>query len=196
MSVLFRTKRACLACCVIEVERFLHYSFAVLYKLCLTVYLILNSTLNSLCRIKVLDLCPCSELVRTFFCKRNVYITSHRALLKLSVADSCILKHHSYLFKESHDLSRRMEIRLSHYLNKRYTATVVIRKAYTLNIIVNQLTRILFKMDTVYTHCLLLTVYRYINMTAEAYGTGHLRYLICFRQVGIEVILSVPLCKA
>ena len=89
-----------------------------------------------------------------------------------------------------------MEIRLGNYLDKWDTATVIVCKADTLDVVVYKLSCVLFKMYTIYSHRLLLAVNRYVNVTAQTHGAGHLRYLICFGQVGVEIILSVPLCKA
>jgi len=89
-----------------------------------------------------------------------------------------------------------VEIRLCYYLNKRNTAAVIVCKGNSVHIIVNELTCVLLEMDTVDTNYLVLTVHLNVNMTVKADRTRHLGNLISLGQVGIEIILSVPLCKA
>ena len=88
-----------------------------------------------------------------------------------------------------------MKIRLGDYLDKRYAAAVVIGIRKVPSVVVNEFARVLFKVDTVNADNLILAVYVDVYLSRKADGSRHLRDLIRFGKIGIEVVLSVPFCE-
>ena len=89
-----------------------------------------------------------------------------------------------------------MEIRLGDYLDERNAAAVVVREGNAVNIVVDEFARVLLKMDTINAYLLLFALDVYLYLACEAHRARHLGDLVSLRQIGVEVVLSVPLGEA
>ena len=195
VSVFLCTHWSCLISVCVVTSCFLNDLFACFKKKRLSFFLILDSSANRLDRVDVLYLRTSTKLscVRTH--KRDINVTSQWALLHFTVANACILQKQRYLLNESHSFFCWRYIRLSNYLDKRDTASVIVSHWDSVESVMNELTGVFLKVDMVYSDVLLLTVHldRHISRTYDR--SVKLWYLICLWQVRIEVVLSVEYWK-
>ena len=196
MCVLLASHRGGFAESLVEAAGLLDYLFAVVQEFLLALDLDFNSLCDRLEGVQVLQLGSGAEFITALRCDGDVDVAADRALLHLAVADSGVLEEQHYLFEVCHNFLCAVEIRLGNYLNKRNAAAVVVREGDTVHFVVNQLAGVLLKVDTVDADILLLAANVYLYVTGKAHRARHLGYLICFRQVGVEVVLSVPFGEA
>ena len=196
MSVLLASHCGGLTESLVEAACFLDNLFAVVQELFLALYLDFDGACYRLEGVQVFQLGPGAEFVASLGGDGDVDVAADRALFHLAVAYSCVLEEQHYLFKVRYDFLSAVEVRLGNYLDKRNSAAVVIREGNTVHFVVYELARVLFKMDSVDADILFLAACVYLNGSCKANRARHLRYLVSFRQVGVEVVLSVPFCEA
>ena len=191
MRIFLASHRSSFALVIIETAGFLNDTFSGIQQTGLPLDLIIDCSCDCLERVQVLDLRTCSELCVLRTHQRDVDIATQRTLLHLTVTYTGILQQQADFFNKRLCLFRRGDIRLCYNFNQRNTATVIVCQRNAIEIIVHQLSGVLFQMDVVDTN-ILLTI-RGIDgyFALQTQRIIEFRNLICFRKIRIEVILSV-----
>ena len=195
MSIFLGSHGLGLATVSVETSGLLNDLAASVKYLRLTLYLELDGAVDGLEGVYVLYLGSCTKLGIALSHKGNVNVRTDRALLHLTIGNACVLEKQRDRLNESSCFLGGGHIRLGNYLDKGNAAAVVVAEGNAVQVIVDKLACVLFKVDTVdpYLLVLLFAVLLVVNgnNAVDAQGKGHLGYLISLWKVGIEVVLSV-----
>ena len=176
---------------VIPSSGLLGNAFTHLQKLDLTLSFALNSMCYGLKRVQVLHLCSGSKCIASCHSHRKVHISTHGALLKLTIGNTQILHGTTKLLQISDNLICTSHIRLRNDLDQRNTASVVIYQRAVLPLIMDQLTCVLLHMHLMDPDFFLTSFCLDLHKSIMADWQIQLGNLVVLRIIRIKIVLTV-----
>ena len=194
VRILFRAHGIAYPLVIVETPSFLFHSPAAFQQVDLTSRLESDRARDRTERIEIFRFGARSEFFSVFtFGHRKIDVATQRAFLHFHVGYARVLEHALKLCQKRNDFLGGMHVRLCNYLYERHAATVVIHARNTA--VVNELARVFFEMYAIEPHALFLAVKLELYVPAYTKRQIVLTCLPRLGQIGIKIILSVPLGK-
>ena len=193
MSLFFGTERQTCARSIIPATCFLLNYTTVFENFSLTFNFIFNAFDCTAEGVNVLHFGSYAELFLTFRSDGNVNVASERTFLHFTVRNTYIFKYCLKGIKIFSCICAGTHIRLGNDFDKRHTASVIVKKSFAFNRIVNGFAGILFYVNSCHSDSFLFAVNNYINTAVNAKWQVKLRNLVSLGKVRIEIVFSVLL---
>lgn len=124
----------------------------------------------------------------------NIRVAAHRSFVHITVARTDIAHDRAQLAQIGARFFRRTNVRTRHDFHQRDARAVQIDKRFAGVLIVHQLARVLFQMQTFDTDAARFAVFQInVNITVGNNRVIGLRNLIPVRQVGIVIVLRAKM---